>query len=131
MGAGSAFRHSQLLGAESNCPPIVVFTKVYQPLKLSFEESAELTREAGLSGIDAVIRPEGEIEPGVAVVKLPAYIAELKARRLSMPFITTAVVSRESPAVEPMLETAAQCGVKFYRLGFINRKEGGQQIRET
>src|SRR5258708_39938940 len=50
-------------GAEKRSLPIVVFSKVYQELKLSFEEAASITAEAGLDGIDCPVRPGGEVLP--------------------------------------------------------------------
>src|ERR1041385_3439850 len=43
--------------------PVGVFSKVYQELSLSFQETAEVTAEAGLDGIDCPVRPGGQIPP--------------------------------------------------------------------
>src|ERR1035437_10783637 len=48
------------LAAETFSPPIVVFSKVYQTLKLKFDEAAALTAEAAIDGIDCPVRPGGE-----------------------------------------------------------------------
>ena len=40
------------LAAEKFLPPFSVFSKIYQELKLDFDQAAELTAEAGLDGID-------------------------------------------------------------------------------
>src|SRR5258707_11623877 len=44
-------------------PAVAVFSKLYQELKLNFEQSAEVTAEAGLEGIDCALRDQGEIHP--------------------------------------------------------------------
>src|SRR5580765_2122289 len=57
--------------------PIVVFTKVYQPLNLDFEKSAALTAAAGLDGVDSPVRPKGEILPEKVADDLPRYAEAL------------------------------------------------------
>ena len=53
-------------------PPIVVFSKVYQELKLSFEQAAEVTIEAGLDGIDCPVRPAAKSSPRRLPKRSPA-----------------------------------------------------------
>src|SRR5215471_1200576 len=72
------------LAAEPGQPlrlPIAVFTKVYQPLKLGFADSAALTAEAGLNGVDSPVRPEGEIPPERASEDLPRYAEALRRHK--------------------------------------------------
>jgi sugar phosphate isomerase/epimerase len=112
----------------------VAFSKIYQDLKLSFEEAATLTAEAGLDGIDCPVRPGGEILPEHAAKELPEYAAALKKRNLQMPFLTTGITSVASPHTEDILRTAKQLGVQYYRLGFTNKQADappGKQISEV
>jgi sugar phosphate isomerase/epimerase len=120
--------------AEQWPPAVVVFSKIYQDLKLNFEEAAALTVDAGLDGIDCPVRPGGEILPEHAVKELPEYAAALKKRNLQMPFVTTGITSLTSPHTEEILRTAKQLGVQYYRLGFTNRQPDappGKQIGEV
>ncbi len=103
--------------------PIVVFSKVYQPLKLTFEESADLTAEAGLNGVDPAVRPGGEVLPEKAVDDLPRYFEALRKRGLSMPMITTGITSTSSTHAEDILRTARKLGIQYYRLGPTNRAD--------
>jgi sugar phosphate isomerase/epimerase len=112
-------------------PPIVVFTKVCQTLKLGFAEVASVTADAGLDGVDAPVRPGGEIEPERAAEELERYSEALKAQHLSMPLLTTAITSPSSPHAEEILRTAKKVGVQFYRVGFIERETGDKQLREV
>jgi sugar phosphate isomerase/epimerase len=114
-------------------PSIVVFSKVYQELKLNFEDAAALTAEAGLNGIDCPVRPGGEILPEHAAQGMPEYAAALKKQGLYMPFLTTAITGPASPHTESILRTAKQLGVQCYRLGYANKQTGteaGKQISE-
>ena len=120
--------------AEQWPPPVVVFSKIYQDLKLNFEDAAALTAEAGIDGIDCPVRPGGEILPEHAVEQLPQYAEVLKKRGLQMPFITTGITSAASPHAEEILRTAKKLGVKYYRLGFTNKQADaspGKQVSEV
>jgi len=114
-------------------PSIVVFSKVYQQLKLNFEEAAALTAEVGIDGVDCPVRPGGEILPENTARELPEYAAALKKRGLQMPLLTTGITSVSSPCAEDIVRTAKKLDVQFYRLGFVLRKPGvpaSQQVRE-
>ena len=120
--------------APSTRIPVVVFSKAYQPLKLSFEQAAELTAEAGLDGVDSPVRPDGEILPERVVDDLPAYVAALEKRGLRMPYVTTAITSVATPKAEQVLRTAKSVGVKWYRLGFMFRADDAgwpRQLQEV
>ncbi len=106
--------------AVNRVPDIVVFSKIYQTLKLSYADSASLTAETGLQGVDATVRPGGEVLPEKVKEDLPRYVEELKKRGLSMPMITTGIVSINTPHTETILRTARSLGVKYYRLGVVH-----------
>ena len=114
--------------------PIVIFSKVYQELGLSFAEAANLTSNAGLDGVDSPVRPGGEVAPEKAMDDLPRYAAILREHQLQLPLLTTAITSVSSPHAESLLRTARKLGVQYYRLGFIQRQPGqtsGRQLKEV
>ncbi len=104
-------------GAGAWPPPVVVFSKVYQEIKLDFESAAALTAAAGLAGIDCPVRPGGEIEPGRAADDMPRYAEALRRRGVAMRLLTTGIVGTDSPHAETILRTARQLGIRYYRLG--------------
>ena len=121
------------LAAEKLSPPIVVFSKVYQTLKLGFDAAAALTAEAGLDGIDCPVCPGGEILPERVTEDLARYAEALRKRNLRLPLLTTAITSAASPHAEEIVRTAKKLGAQFYRLGFIERQPdapAGKQVRE-
>ena len=121
-------------GAERWPPQVVVFSKIYQELKLDFADAAALTAEARLGGIDCPVRGGGEILPEHAAQQMPEYAAALRKHGLQMPFITTGITSVTSPHTEEILRTAKQLGVQYYRLGFTNRQPdaaSGKQVSEV
>ena len=109
------------LAADTFSPPIVVFSKVYQTLKLDFVQAAAVTAEAGLDGVDCPVRPGGEILPDRVAEELPRYAEALRKQGLKVPLLTTAITSASSPSTESILRTAKKLGVQWYRLGFIDR----------
>ena len=122
-----------LVADEKSSPPIVVFSKVYQELKLDFETASALTADAGLDGVDCPVRPGGEILPERVSEELPRYVEALHKRNLQMPLLTTAITSLSSARAEEIVRLAKGLGVQFYRLGFTDRKTGAaatQQLRE-
>ena len=101
---------------------VVVFSKVYQALKLDFAAAAALTAEAGFDGVDVPVRPGGEILPDQAALELPRYAEALNRHNLHLPLLTTAIVGPASPYTEEIVKTARRLGVQSYRLGFIERQ---------
>ena len=99
--------------AEWVIPSIVVFSKVYQELKLNYDQAAAVTAEAGLNGVDCPVRPDGEITPERATEEMSRYVAALAKRGLQMPLITTAITSVASPHTEDILRTARKLSVQY------------------
>jgi L-ribulose-5-phosphate 3-epimerase len=100
-------------------PPVALFSKVCQQLKLDFEQSADLAAEAGFDGLDVPVRPDGEIKPEHAVDELPRYAGVLAKRKLALLLVTSGIVSVSSPDAEEVLTTVKKLGVTRYRIGFI------------
>ncbi len=120
-----------VLAEETSPLPIVVFSKVYQTLKLNFDDAAAVTAEAGIDGIDCPVRADGEIRPEHVASELPRYAAALKKRGLQLPLLTTGITNVSSPSAENILRTAKKLGVQFYRLGFIIRESGASATRQV
>lgn len=95
----------------------VIFSKIYQPLKMTFQEAAELTALAGYDGVDCPVREGGEIEPKNVENELPLYAGELKKRGCNTILLTSGITSVKSPYAENVLKTAKALGIKYYRLG--------------
>ena len=111
--------------ADRFAPPISVFSKVYQELKLDFDASAELTAEAGLDGIDCPVRPGGEVLPERATDDMPRYAEALRKRKVEMLLLTTAILSPSTPHAEDILRAAKKLGIRYYRLGPVQMRGDG------
>ena len=112
------FSAPDLFAAGKTSWPIAEFSKIYQELKLSFDESAEVTAEVGLDGIDCPVRPGGQVLPERVGEDLPRYEDALKKRNVKLLLLTTAIQGPSSPHAETILRTAKKFGVKYYRTGY-------------
>ena len=57
--SGASLASGLCVAAENEPPiPVVVFSKVYQELKLSFDEAADLTAEVGPNGAVHTVQPD-------------------------------------------------------------------------
>ncbi len=102
----------------SPLPPTAIFSKIFQELSLSCEDSAEATAEAGFDGIDCPARPGGQVLPERAAEDLPRYAETLSKHGRRILLLTTAITGLNSPHAETLLRSGAKLGVKHYRLGY-------------
>lgn len=98
--------------------PVCVFTKPFQ--SLTYDELAEQTAELGFDGIEATIRDGGHIEPKQVPDELPKMIAALRKCGLEMTVMTSSINDPDDPMTEVVLRTAAELGVKRYRMKYFH-----------
>ncbi len=106
------------LGAEASMPPVAVFGKVFQELKLDFQQSAQTTADAGLDGVDCAVRPKGEVLPEQAAEQLPRYAGALAEHKLRLLLMATDIRGVDSPHAREILGAGKKLGVRDYRLGY-------------
>lgn len=91
------------------------FTKVVQ--HLSYEETARAIAKLGFDGVEAPVRPRGQVLPERVEEDLPKFVEALKKEGLEMTILTSGIneVSAEQ-RTEAVLRTAAKLGVKRFRM---------------
>jgi sugar phosphate isomerase/epimerase len=94
----------------------VMFSKMLQ--SLSVAEAGRTIRELGFDGVDLTVRPGGHVEPSEVATALPEAVRRLQDEGLTVPMITTAIVSHEEPHAAAIFETAASCGIPRLKLGY-------------
>jgi len=102
----------------ASMPPVAVFGKIFQELKLDFEQSARTTAEAGLDGVDCAVRPAGEVLPEQATEQLPRYADALARHKLRLLLMTTDIHGVDSPHAREILIAGKKLGARDYRLGY-------------
>jgi L-ribulose-5-phosphate 3-epimerase len=121
---GAAGLAAALRGAEAaparTAPPAVslsVFSKHLQ--HLDYRALAETIAEAGFDGIDLTVRDGGHVLPARVHDDLPKAVDAARAAGLSVPMMTTTIVSARDPHAEAVLATASRLGIRDYRLGWV------------
>jgi sugar phosphate isomerase/epimerase len=109
FGAPSAF-------APSTENTICTFSKTFQ--WLGYDDLAAFLAGAGFGGIDLSVRPGGHVLPENVERDLPLAVKAAQKRGLSVPMIVTVITDVTEPFTERILKTAADQGVKYYRLGY-------------
>ena len=117
--AGAALPISVSAGeAPASQLPICGFTKHLQGL--SATEIARIAAESGLDGIEAPVRPGGHVEPGRVADDLPALVEALRAQKLDLSIMTTAITEVSAAQhTETVLRTAKSLGIRHYRMGYL------------
>ena len=110
------------LKGKTNRPPdkiqeICVFSKHLQFLE--YEEMAETAAEIGFDGVDLTVRPEGHVLPENVEKDLPKAINAVENAGLKVPMITTAITDPGDFESQMVLGSAANKGVKIYRMGYM------------
>jgi len=95
---------------------ICTFSKPFQ--WLGYDDLADFLAQAGFEGIDLSVRPAGHVLPENVERDLPLAVKAAQKHGLSIPMITTSITDPTDPFTERILKTAAEQGVKYYRLGY-------------
>ena len=102
--------------SRSRSIPVCVFTK---PLQwLSYEKLAAQVADFGFDGIEGTVRPGGHVLPERVQQDLPRLVQALQARKLDFTIMTSAVNSIRDPLSRTVLQTAAELGIRRYRMGY-------------
>lgn len=100
--------------AEPKKNPIIVFNKPLQ--HMSYADQAALVAEMGFDGIEGTVRKGGHVEPENVERDLPKQIEALEANGIEMTLMTSGINEIEDPLNRLVLETAANLGVKQFRM---------------
>lgn len=84
-----------------------------------FDFVCECVAMAGIGGIDLTVRPGGRVEPSNVATDLPFYVERARKHGLIIDMIVTSIVSANDKYAETIIKTASECGVKYYRMGWI------------
>ncbi len=81
---------------------------------------AEHVATLGFAGLEAPIRPAGHIEPERVADELPGFVETLAKAKLKLTILTSGINSVAADQhTETVLRTAAQLGVKYYRMNWF------------
>lgn len=95
-----------------------VFSKHFSWLPVS--EMAKAAKAAGFDGVDLTVRPGGHVEPSAVETALPKAIEAIHAVGLECPMMVSGITDPDAPETEPVIRTAADCGIRYYRYGYLS-----------
>ncbi len=98
--------------------PIHVFTKCLQ--FLTYEEIAEVLARQGFDGADLTVRPGGQVLPENVETDLPKALQALRKEGIDSDMITTAINDPDDQHTVPILQTMADLGIRYYRMGYMD-----------
>jgi L-ribulose-5-phosphate 3-epimerase len=107
---------------------ICMFSKHLQ--WLDYTGMAKTAAKLGLNGLDLTVRPGGHVEPERVREDLPKAVKALQKAGLNVSMMTTAITDPDDPTTEPVLETAAAYGIRYYRLGYYRYDQNRDIIEQ-
>ncbi len=114
--------------SDPGAPAVCVFSKHLQ--HLDYPALAAAIKATGADGVDLTLRPGGHVEPENIARDLPRALEALRGAGLSVPMVSTRLVSPDDDAAEPTLAAAAEHGIPFVRIGGHKYSESGNPVEE-
>ncbi|MCB0685379.1 MAG: sugar phosphate isomerase/epimerase [Saprospiraceae bacterium] len=87
---------------------------------LDYKSMADAAANLGFDGIDLTVRKGGHVAPDEVENQLPLAIEAIESVGLRHDMMATDVNNAEDELNQRVLKTAADLGVKLYRLGYVN-----------
>jgi len=117
--AGTAFLPAvSSLTSQKESLSFHIFSKHLQ--FLNYREMAEAAAEIGFDGIDLTVRKGGHVPPEKVLEDLPRAVEAIRSAGLVADMMATDVNNGFDPVHRRVLTTAAQSGIRWYRLGYLN-----------
>jgi L-ribulose-5-phosphate 3-epimerase len=118
MGLADAVTAAPVSNGKSTKRPVCAFTKCLQ--FLTFGQIADVLARLGFDGADITVRPGGQIEPVNVKDELPKAVKILQKSGIALPMMVTAITDTDNPTDIVTLQTAADSGVEYYRMGWLS-----------
>lgn len=101
--------------------PLCIFSKHLQ--FLDYDAMAETAAEAGFDGVDLTVRPGGHVLPENVERDLPRAVEAVRKAGLEVYMMTTRITDPRDQYTEPILKTASELGIGYYRMGYLKYNE--------
>lgn len=95
---------------------ICIFSKHLQ--WLDYEDLGKFVRDVGFDGVDLTVREGGHVPPEKAERLLPEAADKIRKAGVSVPMMATDINDADDPLTGPILRTAGNHGIKFYRMEY-------------
>src|SRR5262245_6720369 len=98
---------------------ICLFTDLIDDSDYTYDEVASMLQQLKIAGADLTVRPGGLVRPEVVKEELPKVAAVFRDRGLSIPMVSTQIVSASDPVAKDILHTLQQLDIGYYKLGYF------------
>ncbi len=102
----------------NNLLNISLFSKPLHWIR-DYDLLAETIARLGIQGIDLTVRPDGHVLPENVERDLPKAVKAARQQGLKVDLIVTAITASDNELSERIVKTAAQNGVRQYRMGYL------------
>lgn len=102
---------------------ISVFSKHLQ--FLDYQDMAKMAAQIGFDGVDLTVRPKGHVLPERVTQDLPKAIDAIGSAGFKPYMMTSGVNDAGDDTDQTVLKTAAELGIKFYRMGYFRYTKDG------
>lgn len=92
---------------------------------LDYQEMAKVAAEMGFDGVDLTVRDGGHVLPQNVTRDLPKAVEIIREAGLEIYTITTDITDASDKDSQNVLKTAAELGIKNYRMGWYNYEKSG------
>ena len=116
-GAATVLQARGVLGAAPGFRGILCFFSKHLP-NMDGPRLGRTMKTLGFDGVDLTVRPGGHIDPKRVALDLPPFVEKIRKEGVSVPMITTEILSDADPVARPTLETAAALGIPFFKPGY-------------
>lgn len=97
-------------------PALCIFSK--HMARFNYEELGRNAKQIGFDGVDLTVRSKGHVLPERAAEDMPRAVETVRAHGLSVPMITTELLSAAHPTARPILSTAGGLKIPYFKPGY-------------
>ena len=90
--------------------------------RMNARELGRAVKGLGFDGVDLTVRSGGHVDPKRVATDLPPFVDGIRQEGVTVPMITTELLSDADPVAEPTLQTAARLKIPFYKAGYYRYK---------
>ncbi len=90
--------------------------------RMTARDLARTLKGMGFDGVDLTVRPGGHVDPKRVTSDLTPFVDAIRHEGLTVPMISTELVSNTDPVAQPTLDAAARLKIPFYKTGYYRYK---------
>jgi sugar phosphate isomerase/epimerase len=90
--------------------------------RMDGRELGRTLRAMRFDGVDLTVRRGGHVDPTRVTTDLPIFVDAIRHEGLSVPMITTELLSDADPVAQPTLEAASKLKIPYYNPGYYRYK---------